>query len=83
MSCYWHTNMLDGFTLFYDNLYQGHIDVAWLSVHGTHKLVPIDEYGRLATQCPERVKCPGDCGYWIDCKLDLGHEGAHQTKVTK
>jgi len=57
----------------------GTIDVAWLKEHGTHKLVPIDEYGRLATQCHERVECSG-CGRSTNCVGELGHDGEHRAK---
>lgn len=34
----------------------GEVDVAWFSRHAGHALVPIDEYGRLITQCDEYAK---------------------------
>ena len=70
------TSLPDGFYLTYDGLYQGHIDISWLAAHKGHKLIPIDEYGRLATQCQDYWTC-SECAARHNCKKPLGHEGEH------
>jgi len=53
----------------------GRIDPVWFLAHAGHRLVPIDEYGALATACCEYVTC--SCGSRRRCTLDLGHAGDH------
>ena len=55
----------------------GLIDAQWFAEHhpSSHTLVPIDEYGGLATQCIEYVACA--CGNTRRCVLDLNHAGDH------
>lgn len=55
--------------------YYGDIDQEWFRTHAAHRLVPIDEYGGLLTQCTEWVSC--SCGSNRRCTLDAGHAGQH------
>lgn len=50
-------------------------DQRWFAAHVGHKLAPIDEYGRLSTQCAKWVTC-GECKSQHRCTRDDGHEGA-------
>lgn len=47
------------------------LDVAWFERHAAHRLVPVDEYGRLL----------GECRTWgvhdATCRLPDGHAGDH------
>jgi hypothetical protein len=54
---------------------EGRIDPRWFAEHAGHRLVPIDEYGHLLTQCPVYVDCAG--GSPRRCTLDYGHAGDH------
>lgn len=65
------------FTLGFSGSY-GRIDTAWFKRHLGHQLWPIDEYGRLDTQCQERVEC--NEGHHHDCQLEQNHEGPHSSK---
>lgn len=56
----------------------GYIDTGWFAVHEGHKLIPIDEYGRLLTQCHGDVICKC-CGARSACKGERGHEGEHHS----
>jgi hypothetical protein len=58
--------------------YWGRLDAQWFAEHATHRLVPISEYGHLATQCQEYVTC--ECGSMRRCALDQAHEGAHDAR---
>ncbi len=51
-------------------------DVRWFAKHGWHKLVPIDESGRISKQCATQVECEC-CGDRRWCGLESGHEGKH------
>lgn len=52
------------------------VDTAWFVRHRGHRLVPKNEYGRLATQCHAHVKCSA-CGHTQHCKRGRGHDGEH------
>lgn len=56
------------------------IDVGPFANHKGHNLVPKNEYGQWADQCPERFKCSAGC--WHDCQLKVNHEGLHGPKTT-
>lgn len=58
--------------------YWGRIDADWFAQHKGHKLVPISEYGDLATQCPEYVDCK--CGTTRRCTLEREHTGEHKAE---
>lgn len=61
-----------------DNYLSEDIDYAWLGAHSGpgHQLIPIDEYGSLATQCHGRVSC-SCCGHSGNCTRPLNHQGPH------
>lgn len=56
----------------------GSIDASWFAKHRGHRLQPIDEYGRLDTQCHGYADC--DAGHSHPCRLDLGHDGSHSAR---
>jgi hypothetical protein len=59
----------------------GTIEPSWFAAHADHELVPIDEYGKLATECGSYSfeECD-DCARRNGrrhCARPAGHEGAH------
>lgn len=58
----------------------GDVDVRWFARHASHKLVPVDEYGRLLGQCRKYVAC-SECSTQHHCKLDADHDGLCSAKV--
>lgn len=59
----------------------GRVDPGWFARHRGHKLVPINEYGDLLTQCAEFVKC--GCGSMRRCTKDAEHDGDHTAEERK
>lgn len=52
------------------------IDFKWFVVHGSHRLVPIDEYGRCLDECGVIFTC-GACQHEQKCRRKQKHEGQH------
>lgn len=59
-------------------IYYGQIDIGWFATHHTHQLKPIDEYGRLDTQCQGHATCSQGGSH--ACVLDLDHAGDHSAR---
>lgn len=55
----------------------GTIDAGWFAKHATHRLAPIDEYGRLTGKCIHDAT-RGACTVAHRCKLDHDHTGDHE-----
>ncbi len=58
------------------------LDMQWFARHGDHHLSPVDEYGRLKSECGLAVKC-GTCDAHHSCKLDREHGGDCSMKKVK
>ena len=52
------------------------IQTAWFAKHAAHRLVPVDEYGKIDDECGMRITCPA-CGKDDHCRRLAGHDGDH------
>lgn len=55
------------------------IDFAWFEVHGNHRLLVRDEYGRCTDECAEYYQCE-TCAHRKCCRRTKGHDGGHSDK---
>jgi len=51
----------------------------WWALHGDHRLVARDEYGRCDDECGEHFSCDS-CGSSKCCRRAKGHDGDHKDK---
>jgi hypothetical protein len=55
------------------------LHTAWFVKHADHRLVGVNEYGRLDDECGTRISCP-TCGKDDHCRRLAGHDGDHSHK---